>query len=81
MSTPARIRRSKDLLGVSATAFLTLCLWVGPHAACWLVATAAIVATWVAICRRFPAVGYLTGIFVVGFVQGLWGYGRRTRRW
>ena len=33
MNTPApkRIRRSKELLGVSAVTFLTLCVWIGPH--------------------------------------------------
>ena len=93
MNTPApkRIRRSKRALGVTAVTFLTLCVWLGPHAACWLIAIAAVVALWAALCRRFPVVGYLTGAFFRGFVpgliSGLFGYGgyryygRRHRRW
>ena len=38
---PKTIRRSKQLLGVSAVTFLTLCVWLGPHVACWLIAIAA----------------------------------------
>jgi hypothetical protein len=63
-----------DRAGLSAVVFLMLCIWLGPQAACWLVAIAAIVAMWVALCRRFPVVGYLTYRFFLGFFGGLFGY-------
>ena len=47
-------KRDKALLGISATTFLLLCVWIGPHAACWLIAVAAIITGWVWLCRRFP---------------------------
>jgi hypothetical protein len=95
MNTPApkRIRRSKELLGVSlgvsAVTFLTLCVWIGPHAACWLVAIAAIIAMWVWLCRCFPTFVWLTAEFFDGFLGGLFGYRSgvyyrpryRRRRW
>jgi hypothetical protein len=75
---PPRIRRSKDLLGVSATTFLALSIWIGPHAACWLIAIAALVAGWIWLAARFPTVGYLTYVFfygvVGGLISGLFGY-------
>jgi hypothetical protein len=69
-----------DRTGLSATTYLLLCISLGPHLAFSLIVVAAIVALWAALCRRFPAVGYFTGVFVVGFIQGLLGYRRRTRR-
>jgi hypothetical protein len=84
---PARIRKSKDLLGVSAITFLTLCVWIGPHAACWLIAIAAIIAGWIWLANRFPTFGWLTYVFFDGFLGGLFGYragyyhGPRYRRW
>jgi hypothetical protein len=76
-------RRDETLLGLSATTFLLLGVWIGPHAACWLVATAAILGAWVALCRRFPIVGYFSRVFLGGFLSGLVGYrsGYRRRRW
>ena len=68
---PARTHRSSELLGVSAAAYLTLALGLGVHIAFYLVAAAAIVAIWAAACRRFRAVGFLTGAFFCGFVPGL----------
>ena len=47
----------EDRLGLSATTFLTLCIAWGPNRACFVIAFAAIVAVWVALCRRFPLVG------------------------
>ena len=76
MNTPApkRICRSKELLGVSAVAFLALAIWMGPHAACWLVAIAAFIAAWVWLCRRFPTFSWFTYVFIDGFCGGLFGY-------
>lgn len=75
-ATPAtkRIRRSKELLGISAVTFLALCVWMGPDAAVWFIFIAAIVAVWVALGRRFPTFGWLTAIFIDGFFGGLFGY-------
>jgi hypothetical protein len=70
-----------DRAGLSATTFLMLCVWLGPHAAFWLIAITAIVAMWIAMCRRVPTLGYFSGVFIVGFIQGLFGYQRRYRRW
>ena len=58
-------------LGVSATTFLTLCVWLGPNRACFVIALAAIVAAWVALCRRFPFVGVLTLFFFDVLVSSL----------
>jgi hypothetical protein len=66
-------RYDENRLGLSATTFLLLYLWMGPTAACWLIAIVAIVAAWIALCRRFPAVGYFTYVFFDGFVGGLFG--------
>jgi hypothetical protein len=76
--TPARTRSSKDLLLVSAVAYLTLALGLGVHFAFYLVALAAVIALWAALCRRFPIVSYLTGVFfnsfLLGLISGLFGY-------
>jgi hypothetical protein len=53
-----RIHRSKDLLGLSATTFLLLCIWLGPNLACFLIAVVALLAAWFALCRRYPAVAW-----------------------
>jgi hypothetical protein len=78
-------KRDEALLGVSATTFLLLCLWLGPDRAVFLLAVVAIVAMWIAICRKWPIVGYFTVVFLGGFVSGLIGgrgsYRRRGRRW
>lgn len=90
---PKRIRRSKELLGVSAVTFLALAIWMGPNAACWVIAIAAVIAGWVWLAGRFPVVGWLTYVFfnsfMVGLIGGLfgyrggygYGYGPRYRRW
>jgi hypothetical protein len=75
-----------DRIGLSATTFLVLSIWLGPHAAVWLIAITAIIALWIALCRRFPLIGWFTYVFFDGFVSGLFGYRRRyyyprTRRW
>jgi hypothetical protein len=59
-----------------AVTFLALCVWMGPDRACFFVAVAAIIAAWVALCRRFPFVGVLTLLFFDGLVSGLF-----RRRW
>jgi hypothetical protein len=64
-----RTRSTKILLGASATTFLTLCVWLGPDRACFFIAIAAILTVWFWLCRRSPAVGWLT----VGFIRGLTG--------
>ena len=51
-----------------------LCLWLGPHVACWLIAIAAFVARWVWLCNRFPTVGWFTAVFFDGFLGGPFGY-------
>lgn len=48
-------------IGVTATTFLTLCMWLGPNRALfglW---------AWFAMCRRYPAVAWM------GFLRGLFG--------
>jgi hypothetical protein len=87
---PKRTHSRRALLGISATTFLTLCVWMGPDAACWLIGVAAFIALWTALCRRFPTFGYLSGVFFNSFVLGLIGglfnyrsgyaYRPRTRR-
>ena len=64
---PPRIRSSKRLLAISATTFLLLGIWLGPDRAVFMIAVAAIVAGWVALCRRFP----LVAIFTLGLFRGL----------
>jgi hypothetical protein len=79
-------KRDEGLIGVSATTFLLLCLWLGPDRAVFPLAGVAIVAGWCLLCRRFPIVGYFTAVFLGGFVSGLFGYrssyrpGYRSRR-
>jgi hypothetical protein len=80
----------ENRLGVSTTTLLMLSIWLGPHAACWLIAIAATVAAWTWLAARFPTVGYLTYVFFYGFFGGLisglfgyrsgYGYHPRTRR-
>ena len=70
-ATPVRIRRSKDLLVVSAVTYLVLALALGVHVAFVLVIASAIIALWVAAARRFPVIGALTAAFFRGFVPGL----------
>jgi hypothetical protein len=51
-----------DRLGISATTFLTLCIAWGPDRACFVIGLAAIIAMWIAMCRRWPFLGHLTGV-------------------
>jgi dolichol kinase len=76
-------KRDEGLLGISAATFLLLCVWLGPHVAFYGVVLAVLIALWVAICRRWPFVGYCTAVFLGGFLSGLFGYrsGYRRRRW
>jgi hypothetical protein len=64
---PAGIRRSKDLLGVTATTLLMLCIWLGPDRACLFIAIAAVLTIWVLACRRWP----LVLVFRMGILRGL----------
>jgi hypothetical protein len=45
-------------IGVSTTTFLALSIWLGPTAACWLIAIAATLTVWFWLCRRFPVLGW-----------------------
>ena len=62
---------NSDRLGLSATTFLMLCMWLGPDRAVFLLTAVAIAAAWVALCKRFPTVGFLTGAFFNGLLGGL----------
>ncbi len=64
---PVRIRKSKELLGVTAVTFLTLCVWLGPDRAVFLLAVVAIGSLWLLGCRRWP----LVAIFTIGVIRGL----------
>lgn len=64
---------NSDRLGLSATTFLMLCMWLGPDRAVFLLTAVAIAAAWVALCKRFPTVGFLTGAFFNGLLGGLFG--------
>jgi hypothetical protein len=70
---PAHAYRDSALLAVTATTYLLLGVAFGVHVAFTLVVVSALVALWVAACRRFPVVGWLTYIFFNGFVLGLIG--------
>jgi hypothetical protein len=63
--TPRRERQ----LGLSAVVFLMLGIWLGPRLAVSLLTVAAIIATWWAMCRRWPILGVMT----LGFLRGLFG--------
>jgi uncharacterized membrane-anchored protein len=61
----------ENRIGVTATTFLALSIWLGPDLACWLISGAALVTVWVWLAARFPTVGYLTYVLFYGFVGGL----------
>lgn len=62
-------RKREAQLGLSATTFLMLCLWLGPRLACsWLTVIGA-VALWLALGRRWPILVSLSA----SFVRGLFG--------
>jgi uncharacterized membrane protein YgaE (UPF0421/DUF939 family) len=75
-----RTATDEQRTGQSAVLFLLLCVRLGPHLAVSLVVVAAIIALWIAVIRRYPAVGRLTGAFLGGFVSGLFSGRRRRRR-
>jgi hypothetical protein len=58
-----------DRIGLSATTFLLLGIWLGPDRACFLIAVAAILTVWFWACRRWP----LVAVFTLGFFRGLLG--------
>jgi hypothetical protein len=60
-------KRDEALLGISATTFLILCIWLGPHVAFSLIVVSALIAGWVLACRRWPIVA----VFTLGFIRGL----------
>jgi hypothetical protein len=66
-STPKHTHSRRALLGVSATTFLLLGIWLGPDRAVFLIAVAAVVSGWFLACRRWP----LVAIFTTGFIRGL----------
>ena len=68
-AAPKRIRRSKDLLVVTAVTFLTLCVWIDPNRTLFFLALIAIGWTWFWLCRRFPLVAW----GLMGFIGGLTG--------
>ena len=72
--------KRRNQLGLSATTFLILCIWLGPDRACFFIGLAAFIAVWAALCKRFPALGWFTTAFFFGVVNGLLG-GRDYRRW
>ncbi len=57
----------EDRLGLSATTFLMLCIWLGPRTAVSLIVVVAIVALWIAMCRRWPWLA----VFSIGLIRGL----------
>ena len=56
-------------IGVTATTFLALCVWIGPDRACFLIAIAAILTIWFWLCCRFPT----AALIATGFIRGLTG--------
>ena len=69
-----------DRAMASALLFLTLCVAWGPDRACFVIVIVAIAATWFALCKRWPLVGYFSVVFFGGFLGGLFGYRPRRRR-
>jgi hypothetical protein len=53
-------KRDEALLGISATTFLILCIWLGPKVAVLLIFVVAIVTLWFLACRRWPIVAVFT---------------------
>jgi hypothetical protein len=63
--TPKRERQ----LGLSATTFLMLGIWLGPDHAVFLLTVVAILTAWFLACRRWPWFGW----FSINFIRGLFG--------
>ena len=61
--------RDKELLGLSATIYLLLGVWLGPNRALFVVLLAAIGFGWFRLCARYPKVAWIT----LSFVRGLAG--------
>ena len=59
----------EERLGISATTFLAMCIWRGPNRTRFVLMLVAILAGWFWLCRRFPAVAWITR----GFLRGLFG--------
>ena len=61
------LKSDEERLGVSATTYLTLCAWLGIHAAFAFVVVTAIAWIWLALCRRYPMIA----IFTISLIRGL----------
>ena len=70
---PARTHSRRVLLGVSATTYLALAIWLGPHVAFWLTVIGGWTLFWFWLCGRFPILGMFTSAFLAGFIGGLFG--------
>ena len=57
----------EERLGISATTFLMLCLWLGPRLAVSLIVVVGVGTLWFLACRRWP----LFAIFSIGLLRGL----------
>ena len=84
-------RRGMKRWWLSATVYLTLCIWLGPTVAFWLTVITAWTLFWFYLCGRFPVLGWFTSAFLTGFIGSLFGnrggyrasyrpYGPRRRR-
>jgi hypothetical protein len=74
VTRPSKSKHVAELWGVSATTFLLLAIWLGPHRAVVFISIALIIWGWVALCRRVPFVAAFT-VFVLFDLLG----GRRWR--
>jgi hypothetical protein len=66
---PKRTHSRRVLLGVSATTYLALCVWLGPNIATFLIVVVAIGAVWFWFAGRFPRTAWVA----YGFLRGLFG--------
>jgi 4-hydroxybenzoate polyprenyltransferase len=62
-----RTHSRRVLLGVSATTYLALCVWLGPQVATALIFVAGVGTLWWLACRRWP----WFAMFSLGFMRGL----------
>jgi hypothetical protein len=67
--------KGRRLLGVSVVAFVALGLVLSFKGAAFILALIFAVALWIWFATRFP----LTGVFIAGFFNAL--FGRGFRRW
>jgi hypothetical protein len=70
MTRPSRSPHVAELWGVSATSFLTLAIWLGPHRAAFFITVAALLWGFAALCRRFPVVGAFMILVVCNRIGG-----------